>query len=359
MLAPHPDDECLAAAGFLQRALRAGAEARVAFATDGENAPWIQRAFEKRWRIGPRERERFGRLRREEALQALAELGLPAEAIRFLHWPDQGLTPLLLGGGEAPVGQLHALLEESRPTLLLAPSRRDLHPDHSALAVLLDLACARLDPAGRPRRLEFLIHRQRAREAPGLSSLQLTAEESAGKRRALSRYRSQLSAHRRRMFAFQSRAEEFTPVPEPQPGSAGHAVAAASWEAGELRLRIELPSGLGARGVAELLLLGARAGRDASCARVALPRAAGWRPRCELRLSAESLPPGTSLHAKVARARGFFDQSGWIELPRPSPDPESQPGIRATHSISTRASLGSLATCTVERAGLWGAKKAP
>ena len=36
MFAPHPDDESLAAGIFLQRAVAAGANVRVIYATDGE-----------------------------------------------------------------------------------------------------------------------------------------------------------------------------------------------------------------------------------------------------------------------------------------------------------------------------------
>src|SRR5207249_248864 len=58
LIAPHPDDETLAAGGLLQRVLAAGARLRVLFVTDGENNPWAQRATERRWRIGARDRER-------------------------------------------------------------------------------------------------------------------------------------------------------------------------------------------------------------------------------------------------------------------------------------------------------------
>src|SRR5882672_10265920 len=70
VLAPHPDDESLAAAGILQRACALGARTRVLFVTDGENNPWAQRAVELRWRIGAADRSRWGMRRRAEALSA-------------------------------------------------------------------------------------------------------------------------------------------------------------------------------------------------------------------------------------------------------------------------------------------------
>ena len=40
VVAPHPDDETIAAGGLIQSALHAGAAVRVLFATDGDNNPW-------------------------------------------------------------------------------------------------------------------------------------------------------------------------------------------------------------------------------------------------------------------------------------------------------------------------------
>lgn len=339
VFAPHPDDECLAAAGLMQRALRAGAAVHVCVVTDGENAPWIQRAYEKRWRIGPRERERFGRIRREEALRGLAEVGVPAQAVHFLHWPDQGLTPLLLSASEEPVERLAALLTALRPALMIAPSCADLHPDHSALAVLLDLACATLASGARPHRLAYRIHRRRGAPAPSSATLALSETERVGKRRALVCHRTQLTVHRRSMLSFQSAVEEFSTTAASPAEHTGHAVAAAAWHAGELRLQLRLRARLGAHGPAELLLLGARAGHDRWCTRVALRRGEDRPPLRDARTGAEwgrvravrrpggwelcvpagVLPLASSLHAKLERARGFFDPSGWIEVAAEQP----------------------------------------
>src|SRR5262249_50687948 len=140
VVAPHPDDETLSAGGLLQRALARGGRASGGFATDGENNPWTQRLVGKRVGVGPRENRRFGRIRRGEAVAALAVLGIaPSDAV-FLGLPDQRITDLLLSGQDAAIDRIQALLEEVRPTLLIVPSPFDLHPDHSALAVLFRLA---------------------------------------------------------------------------------------------------------------------------------------------------------------------------------------------------------------------------
>src|SRR5262245_24268596 len=160
VLAPHPDDETLATGGLLQRALRAGAGVRVLFVTNGDNNPWPQRVVERRWRLGAPERVRWGERRCSEALAALRYLGVAADHARFLGYPDQGLTRLLLTGEETLLDTLAEELLAWRPTLLVTPSVQDLHPDHSALAVFVRFACARLGaPSLALTALSYVVHR--------------------------------------------------------------------------------------------------------------------------------------------------------------------------------------------------------
>ena len=161
VVAAHPDDETLATGGLLQRSIAAGGAVRVVFVTDGENNPWPQRLLERRWRLDSDARARWAERRRIETLEALDCLGVPASSAVFLHFPDQGLTSLLLAGGGRAVPALAAELRTWRPTLVAAPATADRHPDHNALAVLLRLAVDRLagahgevfaDRVHRPRR---------------------------------------------------------------------------------------------------------------------------------------------------------------------------------------------------------------
>src|SRR5437868_4865012 len=71
VLAPHPDDESLAAAGLLEKAVGAHAKIRVVFATNGEANPWAQRFVERRIHIGDPERVRWADRRKHEALRAV------------------------------------------------------------------------------------------------------------------------------------------------------------------------------------------------------------------------------------------------------------------------------------------------
>src|SRR5262249_44317078 len=111
VVAPHPDDETLATGGLLQRSIAAGGAVRGVFVTDGENNPWPPRAGERRGRLGANARTRWAERRRGETLEALACLGVPASSAAFLHFPDQGLTAILLAGGGSLV---RALITELR-----------------------------------------------------------------------------------------------------------------------------------------------------------------------------------------------------------------------------------------------------
>jgi len=103
LIAAHPDDEALGCSIVLQRAVRAGASVQVVYATDGENNPWPQRLIARKWRLDARDRKRWGRLRRIEALKALSVLGVAASNARFLGWPDQGLTNLLASNARSAI----------------------------------------------------------------------------------------------------------------------------------------------------------------------------------------------------------------------------------------------------------------
>src|SRR5260221_5646247 len=65
-LAPHPDDEGLAASGLLQRAALVGARVHLVFATNGDNNVWAQRYVERRWQIAESDRLRWGDVRKRE-----------------------------------------------------------------------------------------------------------------------------------------------------------------------------------------------------------------------------------------------------------------------------------------------------
>jgi LmbE family N-acetylglucosaminyl deacetylase/glycosyltransferase involved in cell wall biosynthesis len=127
VLAAHPDDESLGAAGTL--ALNAGrSEAiRIWIATDGTRQEGVS----------PEAAADYGARRRAEAVQAAGVLGL--EAPRFGGLADREL-PMDPARLDAAV---RAEVEEFQPDLILCPSPAELHPDHRALArSLFDLVAS-------------------------------------------------------------------------------------------------------------------------------------------------------------------------------------------------------------------------
>src|SRR5437879_982550 len=96
VVAPHPDDEMLAAAGLTQRVLETGGTVRVVYLTCGDGYPegvkddhHVRAPTAIYYRV-------YGRQRRREARAALAALGFgPSRySYTFLSFPDGGLCKL-------------------------------------------------------------------------------------------------------------------------------------------------------------------------------------------------------------------------------------------------------------------------
>lgn len=308
VFAPHPDDETLAAGGLLQRAARAGARLRVAFATEGENNPWPQRVIERRWTIDERGRRRFGALRRSEAASALRALGLVHCALSHLELPDQGITGLSLTDARPALALIRRELTASRPTLVVAPSPRDHHPDHSAFGLLVLEAVGDRRPIGDLRLLHYRVHGgfAAAPDVPPLV-LRLTPEEQARKLGAICAYRSQLVFRRRFFRSFASELERFETRATPAPADATHPVKWAS--AGESGLELRIRSWPLAGPLYRKRLLVRGWGPAGASLALSLPAAGSV-----VRLPPSCLRGVSQLFVKLERRWGFFDGDGWREI---------------------------------------------
>jgi len=341
VLAPHPDDETLVTGGLLQQAVAAGAAVRVIFATDGDNNPWPQRVIERRWRITPADRAHWGARRRGEALAALTCLGVPTESAVFLGYPDQGLTRILLAREEEPLARLAAEVAMWCPTLLVTPSAFDLHPDHNALAVLLRLALARVDPVQRRfSAISYCVHdRQPALVGSEWLHLQLRPEEQTRKRQAIFCHASQLVLSRRRFLAFAKDVERFIASAEPSERDEHHPVRHAVMTKSTLRFAVARRTQPRAFGKTTLYIVAGDPHRGGATLSVALPwrsatvnvrdgvsgavitqaRFCGNRRQGEILLPLSALPPAERVFIKVDRRFGFFDEAGWREVPLSQP----------------------------------------
>jgi len=209
VLAPHPDDETIAAGGLIQQVREAGGEVRIVQVTDGDNNPWPQRWLERRVRIDANARQRWGRRRRQEAEHAARQLGVAGPALHALGWPDGELTSELQREHAAMLAAMHRELDTYRPNLVVLPSLADRHPDHGSLHVLMRLALHA--QAGRPQVLAYLVHGE---AVPGTQWLDvpMPTELQANKLVALDAYRTQMALSGGRMRALASRPERYEVV---------------------------------------------------------------------------------------------------------------------------------------------------
>ena len=162
VVAPHPDDETLCCGGIVQRVLHAGGHVSVVWVTSGDAALvglLLERAL---W--NPARARQFGAQRMAEARAATARLGVARSGQLFLGYPDRGVLDLLgeyrttpyrsrtTGASAVPYPEalfpghpytgaslerdFAAVLERVQPTLILAPSPQDAHPDHRGAGLL-------------------------------------------------------------------------------------------------------------------------------------------------------------------------------------------------------------------------------
>ncbi len=204
VVAPHPDDESLAAGGLIQIALSRGARVAVAFLTDGDANPWPQRVAERRIRIGPRDRARWGARRRAEARAAALALGVGAEFVHHLGMNDLHLTSALEADPVTASFPLAELIGELRPTVVIAPALRDTHPDHSAAYIMFRLALANVRSDA--KLFTYLVH---GAASAGSEVIQTDAVFLARKSEAVEMHQTQLLLSRGRMLGYAARPEQF------------------------------------------------------------------------------------------------------------------------------------------------------
>jgi N-acetyl-1-D-myo-inositol-2-amino-2-deoxy-alpha-D-glucopyranoside deacetylase len=244
VVAPHPDDESLAAGMLIQRCLAVGGCVDVVLLTDGDDNPWPQRWLEKRVFVGAAGRRRWGARRRIEVAAALGRLGVPAERLHAQGWHDMRVTAQLRHDHQASVGALRAVIHRVNPTLVVIPDLGDRHPDHGAGHVLSRLA---LHAAGSSADLlTYMVHGTEACAPEDLIVPDLDAGRLATKIAAVQEHATQMVLSRERMLALAARPERFD---RPAVAAVGDTLRL-PWRPGALarrRLRVLLADGQGAR----------------------------------------------------------------------------------------------------------------
>jgi len=263
VLAPHPDDESIACGGVLQQATVLGLPVRVVFFTYGDNNEWSFAVYRKHAVLEPSAVRRMGLLRHDEAVAATARLGVPADRLIFLGYPDfrtlrlwtdhWGERPPLESmltrvtnvpyanayrpgapyTGESVLADLTAVLREFRPTRVFVPHPADFNPDHRALylftrVALWDLAAEGLRPALYPYLTHFpkwpaprvddplltLNPPLALAESDAWCALALTDQQRALKAQAIRLHKTQFAYSGRYMGSFVRANELFGDAPE-------------------------------------------------------------------------------------------------------------------------------------------------
>lgn len=94
VIAPHCDDETLGAAGLMRQAREAGADVHVVVISNGDGfRVGVQREY-KTLRVAPADYIKYAYHRQGESRAAMQVLGIPADHVAFLGYPDRGLMPM-------------------------------------------------------------------------------------------------------------------------------------------------------------------------------------------------------------------------------------------------------------------------
>lgn len=262
ILAPHPDDETLGAAGVIQKALGAGAKAKVVCLTNGEHNQLAFIFYEKRLVLKRRGFIYLGKVRMKETKEAMKYLGLNDEDIIFLGYPDSGtldiltkywadtkpyrgisrissvpypecLSPHAPYVGESILKDLKEVIFDFKPTKIFVSHPADRNVDHQSLYLFLQVALWDLEgkvarpliypylvhvrawpkPRGYHPELELLVPKNLEKEGVVWQKLELDKEQVKRKYEALSFYRSQRAYSSQLLFSFARRNELFGDYP--------------------------------------------------------------------------------------------------------------------------------------------------
>jgi LmbE family N-acetylglucosaminyl deacetylase len=335
LIVPHPDDEALACSVILQQAVRAGAAIRIIYVTDGDDNPWPQRVLERRWRLSASDRKRWGKLRRAEALAALRVLDIHPADVQFLALPDQGLTDLLLRDCNGALTRLTQVIDDWSPTDIFAPSLSDIHPDHNAVAVMMRLIFADFLAPG-VSHWNYLVHGRSPAFFDRAAELSPSEVEIVTKRHAIRRHQTQIKLSRRRFLGYATRPERFLRVERESAVCCDGAVYSVSRTRDNLNVDLRFAIDPFRMQRNKFFILGRDSlGRKRAC-QIRLPRCSadlemldcatsrsigiaryrGHPFAGEFTLPLHLFSPIHDLFIKVDRRSWFFDEAGWIEIPR-------------------------------------------
>ena len=188
ILAPHPDDEVLGCGGIIQQALELNIPIRIVFLTYGDNNQWSFLVYRKHPVLMPKAVQSMGLVRYNEALEAAKALGVSAEQLTFLgypdfrtadiwysHWGNQPPAKSMLTEvkavpyanafrpgapykGEEILQDLKTVLREFKPTKIFLSHPADHNSDHRSLYLFTRVALWDLGNELKPVLYPYMIH---------------------------------------------------------------------------------------------------------------------------------------------------------------------------------------------------------
>ncbi len=260
VVSPHPDDESLCCAGVIQRVLQAGGQVGIVWITSGDASELDLLVVERSLFIHPKRMRNLAAKRMQESRSAAAILGVAPDRQFFLGYPDRGVLAIItdnyvtpyhsrftdassvpysaaLFPGHPYTGQslehdFAAVLDRVHPTLILAPSPRDSHPDHRATGILVMQALNRRQGLSKVR--YWIVHGGEGWPAPRglepelaltqpprgvgleLTPFRLEPVEEQRKLLAVRAYRTQMAVMSSVLLSYVRTTELYSPTPMPQ-----------------------------------------------------------------------------------------------------------------------------------------------
>ncbi len=263
IVAPHPDDEALATGGILQKTLKAGAAVKVLYLTNGEFNEISSITYRIKPCIVKSDYVKNGRMRKNEAVQAMAFMGLTRDDLVFLGYPDSGTLKIwqLFWGqtkpfksfftrinkvlnqddlsfghyyvGDSVLEDFKKVLGQFKPTHVFVTAPFDVNLDHQAAYLFLNAALLDVGKtlAVFPKVHLTIVHSpkwpkpktyapEKKMEPPAIAglgspdwrSIPLSDEEIERKKDLVSLYKSQMAYSRNFMMAFVRPNEIFLDV---------------------------------------------------------------------------------------------------------------------------------------------------
>jgi LmbE family N-acetylglucosaminyl deacetylase len=270
VVAPHPDDESLCCGGLIHTARSIGAHVAIVWITNGDGFKWDAIVVEKKIRPRAGTYLELARQRQAEARSAGGLLGVESGSLTFLGYPDRGVLSLMFDfyhpntpwrskftganavvyedaldpgasySGANLVKDFTSVLDREQPTLVLAPSPQDTHPDHRGTGLLV---WRTMTARGEQDRVRYwIVHGGRDWPAPhgyhpgftqtvaprglGMQWKAFPLDDAAieAKRLAVSAHRSQMKVMGRIMLGYVRSDELYSSVPVPPRSNCAHAL---------------------------------------------------------------------------------------------------------------------------------------